>query len=110
VVEADGAGDGAGVDAGRAERSRRQTSLGAIFAAESTSYQLHSRCRLELKGGASVGSEREFAMQHNIIQANIDRFKLLLKAETDPTKRAMEIRLLAEEEAKLMPKLENKEP
>ena len=36
-----------------------------------------------------------------IIQANIDKFKLLLKTETDPTKRAVEIRLLAEEEAKL---------
>jgi hypothetical protein len=36
-----------------------------------------------------------------IIQANIDRFKELLKFETDPTKRAMESRLLAEEEAKL---------
>jgi len=36
-----------------------------------------------------------------IIQANIDRFKELLKTETDPTKRAIEIRLLAEEEAKL---------
>ena len=36
-----------------------------------------------------------------IIQANIDRFKLLLQTETDPTKRAVEIRLLAEEEAKL---------
>ncbi len=36
-----------------------------------------------------------------IIQANIDKLKLLLKAETDPTKRAMEIRLLDEEEAKL---------
>jgi len=36
-----------------------------------------------------------------IIQANIDRLKELLKAELDPTKRAMELRLLAEEEAKL---------
>ena len=36
-----------------------------------------------------------------IIQANIDRFKELLKLETDPTKRALEMRLLAEEEAKL---------
>jgi hypothetical protein len=36
-----------------------------------------------------------------IIQANIDRFRKLLETETDPTKRAMEIRLLAEEEAKL---------
>jgi len=36
-----------------------------------------------------------------IIQANIDRFRKLLENETDPTRRAMEIRLLAEEEAKL---------
>jgi hypothetical protein len=36
-----------------------------------------------------------------IIQANINRFKELLKLETDPTKRALEARLLAEEEAKL---------
>ena len=36
-----------------------------------------------------------------IIQANIDKFKLLIKTETDPTKRAVEIRLLDEEEAKL---------
>ncbi len=35
-----------------------------------------------------------------IIQANIDRLKELLKSETDPTKRAMELRLLAEEELK----------
>jgi hypothetical protein len=39
-----------------------------------------------------------------IIKANIERFKLLLESETDPTKRAMEIRLLAEEEAKQAPK------
>jgi hypothetical protein len=36
-----------------------------------------------------------------IIRANIDRLKELLKTETDPTKRAMETRLLAEEEMKL---------
>jgi hypothetical protein len=36
-----------------------------------------------------------------IIQANIDRFKLLLETETDPTKRAMLFRLLAEQEADL---------
>jgi hypothetical protein len=35
-----------------------------------------------------------------IIQANIDRLKELLKMETDPTKRAMEVQLLAEEELK----------
>ena len=36
-----------------------------------------------------------------IIQANIDRLTLLLKTETDPTKLAMETRLLGEEKAKL---------
>jgi hypothetical protein len=36
-----------------------------------------------------------------IIEANIDRFKKLLKTEREPTRRAMEERLLAEEEAKL---------
>jgi hypothetical protein len=35
-----------------------------------------------------------------IIQANIDRLKELLKTETDATKRAMEMHLLAEEELK----------
>jgi hypothetical protein len=43
-----------------------------------------------------------------IIQANIDR-KELLKTETDPMKRPLEKRLLAEEEAKLkQPKLDEK--
>jgi hypothetical protein len=37
---------------------------------------------------------------HRIIQANIDRFNLLLETEIDPAKRAMIIRLLAEEEEK----------
>lgn len=41
-----------------------------------------------------------FSMRR-IIQANIDRFKDLLKTEADATKRTMEKRLLAEEEAKL---------
>jgi hypothetical protein len=36
-----------------------------------------------------------------IIQANIERLKELLKTELDPTKRAMELRILAEEETKL---------
>lgn len=36
-----------------------------------------------------------------IIQANIDRFKALLETETDPTKRTVLFRLLAEQEAKL---------
>jgi hypothetical protein len=35
---------------------------------------------------------------HRIIQANIDRFNLLLETEIDPAKLAMIIRLLAEEE------------
>jgi hypothetical protein len=33
--------------------------------------------------------------------SNIDHLKALLKTETDPTKRAMEERILADEEAKL---------
>jgi len=42
----------------------------------------------------------EFGMRR-IIQANIDRLKELLKTESDPTRRAMEDKLLAEETAKL---------
>lgn len=47
-----------------------------------------------------------------IIQANIDRFKDLLKTTTDPTTRAMHLRLLAEEEAKLkqLPAYDKNEP
>ena len=56
----------------------------------------------------TLKKKRELAM-HKIIQENIDRFKLLLKTETEPTKRAMMIRVLAEEEAKQVPKLEKKE-
>lgn len=47
-------------------------------------------------------------MAMDIIQANIDRFELLLKTETDPKKRAMEKRLLAEEREKQVPKTEEK--
>ena len=36
-----------------------------------------------------------------IIEANIARLREMLKVEADPTKRAMEVRLLAEEEEKL---------
>ncbi len=36
-----------------------------------------------------------------IIQANIERFKLLLETETDATQRAILFRLLAEQEAEL---------
>jgi bacterioferritin (cytochrome b1) len=35
---------------------------------------------------------------HRIVQANIDKFKKLLETETDPTKRAVLLRLLAAEE------------
>ena len=47
---------------------------------------------------------------HRILQANIDRFNELLTTETDPAKRAMVIRLLAEEETKLqqLPRPEKK--
>ena len=55
--------------------------------------------------------ERKFDMRR-IIQANIDRLKELLKTETDPTKRAMEMRLLAEEELKQirLPAYDRNEP
>ena len=43
----------------------------------------------------------------DIVKANIESFKLLLKTETDPKKRAMEIRLFAVEQLKL-PTLEQK--
>jgi hypothetical protein len=45
-------------------------------------------------------NEEELAMRR-IIEANIKRLKEMLKIEADPTKRAMEERLLAEEEEKL---------
>jgi len=52
---------------------------------------------------------RKLAMRW-IIQANIDKLRELLKTETHEMKRAMETRLLAEEEAKLakFPKPEKK--
>ena len=40
-------------------------------------------------------------MQSRIAQANIDKFNKLLENETDPTRRDMIIRLLAEETEKL---------
>ena len=43
-----------------------------------------------------------------IAQANVDRFQALLKTETDPTKRLMIIRLLAEENMKEPPQLQAK--
>jgi hypothetical protein len=46
------------------------------------------------------GPAEELAMRR-IIEANIKRLKEMLKVETDPTKRAMEERILAEEEEKL---------
>lgn len=47
-----------------------------------------------------------------IIQANIERLKNLLSLEIDPIKRAMELRLLVEEEEKLrqLPPYHSKEP
>lgn len=40
---------------------------------------------------------------YGIIEANIARYKELLDTEIDPTKRAMIVRLLGEEEAKRKP-------
>lgn len=71
-------------------------------------WHAYSRLKLERDRWSVQSVEGELAMR-GIIQANIDRFKLLLKTEPDSTKRAMEIRLLAEEEAKQVPKLQKKE-
>ena len=74
-------------------------------------YFLRSRDpAVSFSAAAGDVGEMEAAMQ-SIIKANVERFKLLLSTETDPTKWAMEIRLLAEEEEKLakMPKPEDKE-
>jgi len=56
-----------------------------------------------------IGMPTPEAAARKIIQANIERFNLLLGNTTDPTKRMMIIRLLAEEEAKLAPIAEKKE-
>ena len=48
------------------------------------------------------------AVAYRVIQANIDKFNELLEDTMEPTKRAMIIRLLAEEEAKqVLMRLEN---
>ena len=43
-----------------------------------------------------------------IVQANLDRFRWLLETETDPAKRSMLSRLLAEETAKEIAALKEK--
>lgn len=48
-----------------------------------------------------VGVARMFRMPEEIAKANIEHFKRLLETETEPKKRAMIERLLAEEESKL---------
>src|SRR5512144_347971 len=68
------------------------------------SSRAHKRVVIPLRprdpAAAYAARWEELAML-DIIRANIDRFKTLLETETDSTKRAMETRLLAEEEAKL---------
>jgi hypothetical protein len=49
--------------------------------------------------GLSQGTE--VVMRRFIMQANIDKFTLLLETEADPTKRTMLVRLLGEEKTKL---------
>jgi hypothetical protein len=56
-----------------------------------------------------IAASTSEAAGRKIIQANINRFTLLLETTTDPTKRVMIIRLLAEEEAKQVPTVEIKE-
>jgi hypothetical protein len=57
---------------------------------------------IDFADGFSRSTERLLeGVMKRIIRANIDRFRLLLESETDPTKRAMLHRLLAEQEVKL---------
>jgi hypothetical protein len=48
------------------------------------------------------------AIMDRIIQANIDRYKLLLKTETDVTKRTVILQLLADEAERLGPAIDKK--
>ena len=73
-----------------------------------TTSEWHAHSRQKLESGRPVGPACQGACMDRIIKANIERFKLLLETETDPTKRAMEIRLLAEEEAKQVSKPEKR--
>ncbi len=50
---------------------------------------------------APDGPIRTEAFVDKIVQANIDRFNLLLEIETDPIKRAMIFRILDEEKERL---------
>ena len=56
--------------------------------------------RLSSSFRSAETNDRIGAKTRRIIQANIERYKALLKTETDPSKRAMESRRRAEEEAK----------
>jgi hypothetical protein len=67
-----------------------------------------ARERLSRRIGPGWAAGMEIAMD-KIVQANIHRFNLLLETEADPTKRAMIIRLLAEEKMKLETKPAAKE-
>jgi len=59
-------------------------------------------CRIFRQEGVGWAMWRGWEINlRRIIQANIDRFKELLKSETDSAKRKMEERLLAAEELKL---------
>ena len=50
---------------------------------------------------ATIASLRMSPRARRIVELNIERFRELLKSETDPSKRQTIAKLLAEEEAKL---------
>ena len=52
--------------------------------------------------GVETGSEGERALDRTVAKMNVAHFKHLLETETDAEKRQTIIRLLAEEEAKVL--------
>jgi hypothetical protein len=58
-------------------------------------------CRSVRSAEEEVRRVKRKCAMNSIVQANIDRFRMLLESESDPAKRSMIVRLLAEEEVKL---------
>jgi hypothetical protein len=74
--------------------------------ATASEWLAHSRQKLanmSCRFGPSTGLITMEAVMDKIAKANVIRFNALLEAETDPKKRIMIARLLAEEKVKLSP-------
>lgn len=72
--------------------------------ATASEWHVHSPLKFVTVGDVALGMTMILeAVMDRIAQANIVRFNLLLETETDPSKRTMIARLLAEERAKEPP-------